>query len=122
MSERTDRELCELAARAAEIVRVECQGDSAHDRSGPGIVIERGQVWNPLESDGYALQLAVQLGIDLRFDYARTETIATFGINGRPARFQQCWNRQGGGAGDDPMWATRRVIVRAAAAIGAAQV
>jgi len=87
VTERSYLELCELAARAAEIALFEWQAGSANDPRQRGFVIEDGIVWNPLESDGFALQLAVQLGIDLRFDYARTETIAMFGINGRPAEW-----------------------------------
>jgi len=84
----TDRELLELAAKAAGIPWVE---------GGPSRMGWAG--WNPLTDDGDALRLAVKLNIDA----------------GKPGmRLSVDWRE-----GEDPYAATRRAIVRAAAAIGA---
>jgi hypothetical protein len=120
MHKQTDQELCQLAAKAADIHILDWLPDGDAPGSGPACIIEGGLAWNPLDSDGFALQLAVQLGIDLVFDYVRTETVATFGIHGRQTQIRQPWSRGNNGAGDDPMWATRRTIVCAASAIGSA--
>ena len=99
----TDRELLELAAKAAgyqidgpaskymvqgytfdSLLRLNEQGGHS--------------VWNPLTNDGDALRLAVKLGIDIsksQVDY---------------------WDKNS----TDPYAATRRAIVRAAAEIGKA--
>ena len=101
MSTETGRELLELAAKAAGIV--------GHWERDKAFVQERwyfnvpydnqgmltGFEWKPLTDDGDALRLAVKLRIPVCFDF-------TMQIN------------------DDPMTATRRSIVRAAAEIGRA--
>ncbi len=54
----TDRELLELAAKAA-----------GYERNGAGPI---GPCeWNPLNDDGHALRLAVRLGILLRTDFIK---------------------------------------------------
>ena len=104
----TDRELLELAAKAAgrDVVwRNKMSGgqmrEGLYDAS-TGIAT----TWNPLTDDGDALRLAVKLGIYYRLydDYVST----SFG-NGEV--FCEEFN-------DDPYAATRRAIVRAAAEIG----
>jgi hypothetical protein len=116
----TDKELLELAARAAGI-----EGEYAelHQSCGDQLVrgIDEGCLpvwWCPLDDDGDALRLAVKIGIDI----LRTETVveaiaalppyiniqteppvAPFGIEL---------------IGNDAYAATRRAIVRAAAEIG----
>jgi len=107
----TDRELLEAAAKAAGI---ETHGWRPHE-SRPGLymppITETGAyvVWNPLTDDGYALRLAVKLNIHITssaFD-AWASTPGTDAIES---------------LGTDPYAATRRAIVRAAAALaGAAQ-
>ena len=101
----TDRELLEFAAKAA----------------GPDIFGEPGlwfrrlagshvTGWNPLTDDGDAFRLVVKLGLSLgpSFD----------------GELAVCFARQGADIteeyGSDPTAATRRSIVRAAAAIGKA--
>ena len=90
----TDRELLELAAKAAGYKKrfVHYLG------------------WNPLIDDGDALRLAVKLGI-------RVCPVTADGRNAYAAH-----DRLAGGVGephnDDPIAATRRAIVRAAAEIG----
>lgn len=89
----TDRELLELAAKAA----------------GPGVWLEHDdRPWNPLTDDGDALRLAVNLGMNLDF------------VNGNSGAqligvgfFSEPHNSY-------PYAATRRAIVRAAAEIGRA--
>lgn len=105
----TDRELLELAAKAAGI---EC--DWSGDYFGDG-----NSVWNPLTDDGDALRLAVSLYIDLRINNGASESVwideeisETHSIEvpcdeyyeGISAKYE----------------ATRRAIVRAAAEIGKA--
>ena len=98
-----DRELLELAAKAAEY--------KMHPETFIGDYwLKNGMVWNPLTDDGDALRLAVKLGINL--DFLETMT----GI-------RQVWANMDTedyieNAGEDPYAATRRAIVRAAAEIG----
>jgi len=126
----TDRELLEMAAKAAgyridgpaskymvqgytfdSLLRVNEQGGHS--------------VWNPLTDDGDALRLAVNLRIDLSLwlyknsAEAKTHIGAGRGIsltsdNPRPI------NSHREGNGNDSYAATRRAIVRAAAEIGKA--
>ena len=100
----TDREMLELAAKAAGTV-VEftngrpvtfIDGDTVH------------QAWNPLEDDGDAFRLAVDLSIEIEVIRPRTEREI-----GR-SRANQVWQLHG----NDPRAATRLAIVRAAAEVG----
>ena len=95
----TDRELLELAAKAAGMVIHEArqaERDASFDPEKVGLFIARGSTWwDPLTDDGDAFRLAVKLNMDLVFDIDLSEVIAT-----------------------DPYAATRRAIVRAAAEIG----
>lgn len=108
MSERTDRELLELAAKAARI-KVLQQGGSGYWTIE---VHERGlKGWNPLIDDGDALRLAVKL----RMMVDPTEN----SVSAIPADQSSddciiCKEKYS----DDPERATRRAVVRAAAAIG----
>ena len=97
----TDRELLELAAKAAGIGQHLLTPDA---RAADGF-----REWNPLTDDGDALRLAVQsrLGINLTY-----EDVAIVGQEHTQAQF--CLEQNG----DDPFAATRRAIVRAAAEIG----
>lgn len=101
-----DRKLLELAARAAGL-----QGAIyANSSCGHGIH-HRDGIWNPLINDGDALQLAVKLGIEILF------TANKIGA-GRHARSTHAsWVNEDRKV-TDPYAATRRAIVRAAAAIG----
>ena len=96
----TDRELLELAAKAAGIA----DGDVFYD-------MEHDKVWNPLEDDGDALRLAVMLKMDIR----PSEEIQTIHI-WNDALDQ--WIGEFYGSTNDPYSATRRAIVGAAAEIG----
>ena len=87
----TDREMLELAAKAAG--KKHYGEYNAH----AGLKTTGGW-WNPLTDDGDALRLAVKLNID----------------HGKPGmRLSIDWK-----PGDDPYAATRRAIVRAASEIG----
>ena len=104
---KTDRELLELAAKAAGI-----KVATAHEH---GLYLASAKWWNPLTDDGDALRLAVKLQIAaLWFDVS----------TGRPEVV--CGNQKNAPGvaveplGTDHCAATRRAIVRAAAAIGEA--
>ena len=98
----TDKELLELAAKAAGIeLRIY---DGMDVEPGTDLVVvdaKTGFKWNPLTDDGDALRLAVKSGLGIRFY-----------LNGVGAGEEYEMNH------DDPYAATRRTIVRAAAAIG----
>jgi hypothetical protein len=98
----TDRELLELAAKAANIYlgadRTEC-GVNVDGVSWPQ--------WNPLTDDGDALRLAVKLKLDVLTDCLDGVCISSAQLE------EQCEPDLG-----DPYAATRRAIVRAAAEIG----
>lgn len=108
----TDRELLELAAKAAGY------DIDWNDWRDCGSHIEyrmRGttRYWNPLPSDGDALRLAVKLNIDFSgndYDIGFTDRWAQ-AVYGDNKAVQEPY-------GTDPYAATRRAIVRAAAAIG----
>ena len=116
----TDRELLELAAKAAGIVGEWVSGygfgDYYYNGNSDGICYTLPQgnvvVWNPLTDDGDALRLAVKLQIIVGKydDYANAAPIGLSGID------VVVWSHQE----KDPCAATRRAIVRAAAAIGEA--
>lgn len=100
----TDRELLELAAKAAGI---ECK------KTPIGFyLLDEDRNWNPLTDDGDALRLAVQLGLQI-VHYSVTSKgpdRVNAGRSGSPIPY-----------GDDPFATTRRAITRAAAEIGKAK-
>lgn len=100
----TDRELLELAAKAAgTTVWTDIDGNFfAEDRTG----IE--SKWNPLIDDGDALRLAVKLRIDVCYE----NNDGPWHVNAWPRNRVGCSEL----AVDDA--ATRRAITRAAAEIG----
>ena len=98
----TDRELLEAAAKAAGMTEFR--------------YIERGfaggaplpqELWNPLHNDGDALRLAVTLGMSMSLYRKPNETWCSIGINAGCSEMHDA----------DPYAATRRAIVRAAAAM-----
>lgn len=112
MTGKTDRELLKLAAKACGFLTwwvVEKQlWVREKDQE-----IETWWPWSPLDHDADALRLAVMLNIELRFHLAGdapavTATCAAYSCI--PISREQ-W-------GDDKDYATRRAIVRTAAAIG----
>lgn len=112
----TDRELLELAAKAAGLIvapYLNSKGEWIEGKSNMYLVNEGGfpiRVWNPLKDDGDALRLAVTLGIEFAsFNGSKVSRSRVLGMMGsdifEPHEL-------------DPYSATRRVIVRAAAEIG----
>ena len=88
----TDKELLELAAKAAGIDWF----DDPAAKHGRGLHMKSGPFWNPLIDDGDAFRLAINLGIDV-------------------AKVQiKFWDKHS----INPYATTRRAIVRAAAEIG----
>ncbi|MBR8656737.1 hypothetical protein KDH83_25820 [Achromobacter sp. Marseille-Q0513] len=103
----TDRELLELAARAAGIVGTWSTGYQGHGGEElDGLDTGSSFLWNPLVSDGDALRLAVKLCI--RIAHMNGFAYALTGLR----EFEEAEIAA-------PYAATRRVIVRAAAEIGA---
>ena len=103
----TDRELLEKAARAAGLRIV--------DKSPPvSLYIESegckgGSFWNPLSDDGDALRLAVKLAIHVTHEGTLVRVLAyRYGM--KESDFVELY-------ANDEYAATRRAIVRAAAAI-----
>ncbi len=100
-----DRTLLELAAKAAGIKGVYFHSDNPIH---VGIFLGHGHsYWNPLTDDGDAQRLAVELRLDVRND-ERATFVGRF--EHEPTMCEQ--------VGNDRWAATRRAIVRAAAAIG----
>ena len=93
----TDRELLEKAARAAGI---------SSDGLGTCFDMDRGQPWDPLNEDGDALRLAVRL--NMMVTVAQGTSYADHYHDTDPNISEPH---------GDPYAATRRAIVRAAAAI-----
>lgn len=99
----TDRELLEKAAKAAGY-ELSQWPDEKELRA--EVEPNWRPIWNPLTSDGDALRLAVKLGLCINF--AAPWTAAYAG--------SVCAEQFSERHGDDPGAATRRAIVRAAAA------
>lgn len=104
-----DRELLELAAKAAG-VRLEWDGPP--DEWQP--IYYEGKTYHsfdPLTDDGDALRLAIKLGIDLHLPWSPNQVLVQVGERGSvPFVLERI--------DGDPISATRRAIVRAAAEIG----
>lgn len=106
-----DRTLLELAAKAAGWKRIRVEENGVYKVHGWHEGYEADwEYWNPLTDDGDALRLAASLEIDIEF-HINVEAIAW----GRRANGEQRHVSQEPGLS---MPATRRAIVRAAAAIG----
>jgi hypothetical protein len=110
----TDRELLELAAKAAGLLIG--FSESTHDYGRPYVWNDDNKTsrwWNPLTDDGDALRLAVKLRLHV--------AVFTDDIGSEV----EAWRRGDGASVDirvkfdtDPYAATRRAIVMAAAEIG----
>jgi len=106
----TDRELLELAARAAGIGLF----DDEHGETwrvyytDPNNGLKRYTRWNPLTNDGDALRLVVKCNLNVCVGYGSVS--ACLQDDGSFHRIEEIK--------DDPYAATRRAIVRAAAEIG----
>lgn len=107
----TDRELLELAAKAAGVTGEWCD---CQDCGHGGVLTpdDNGKQWNPLADDGDALRLAVKLRLEIQRSrdgarvYAGPSNDAPYVESITP--------------GADEFVATRRAIVRAAAELGEA--
>ncbi|MFK1287946.1 hypothetical protein ACIUY9_01330 [Pseudomonas aeruginosa] len=116
-----DRELLELAARAAGIkarwfkVNQWRRLDGCRLHTGQKDVFgtHHRKPWNPLTDDGDALRLAVRLNMDIRYEsYDSGVAVIVGGAwDGAPEAVHEIFERDGPRA-------TRRAIVRAAAEIG----
>lgn len=96
----SDRELLEMAAKAC--------GMTTHEALGKiGKPISLYSAWNPIEDDGDALRLAVTVGIEFHIEGGKDDEAVW-------ANDVMIW------ADGNRLSATRRAIVRAAAAIGSA--
>jgi hypothetical protein len=102
-----ERELLELAAKAAALL-VEWDGDG-FVRPVPFKGFTNYEAWNPLTDDGDALRLAVKLRMDVKQWNSLVIAVKAWNSHAEENTFTQC-----------PYAATRRAIVRAAAAIGKA--
>jgi hypothetical protein len=102
----TDKELLELAAKAAGYVS---HGYGELCGGSPSLYLQEADftgIWSPLTDDGDALRLAVKLSLDIHVDSNLTEVIYLDATTEAHL--------------SDPYAATRRAITRAAAEIGKA--
>ena len=106
----TDRELLELAAKAAGIRALVAPTNAAKHSSIYCWINKTRKSWNPLTDDGDALRLAVRLRINLEFGPSHV-----YAINTKAQAFYA--DEESEGLLEN---ATRNVIVRAAASMGAA--
>ena len=111
----TDRELLELAAKAAKLsVFWGHPSSDCYDHNKLYLkqdkVIYTAREWDPLEDDGDALRLAVRLNLGISIPVHKTirADVVCFRDSSVSAREE----------GNDPYAATRRAIVRAAAEVG----
>jgi hypothetical protein len=105
----TDRELLELAALAMGVdIREYYPDESLPTAEQFDRIIA--SLWNPLADDGDAFRVAVKLGIE----YRRITMPHSVGVQAYDGTIQAVFESYG----DDPLAATRRAIVRAAAEIG----
>lgn len=105
----TDRELLELAAKAAGIeISYWCPTHEA---------FWCGEYWNPLTDDGDALRLAVRLGISVHLDLGNRIVVAKPTLFPKVGNEEIHYDESKFGGGCDPHAATRRAIVRAAAVL-----
>lgn len=104
MKTMTDKELLELAARAAKY-------ELASTKDGYPLWVNGAGIWNPLTDDGDALRLAVKLGLT----FHTSMQLVTVGVE-KAFGYEERFDDHNG----DEYAATRRAIVRAAAEIGKA--
>ena len=110
----TDRELLELAAKAAgHKIAYWGKPDIYSERSGEVAFVVAVGEWNPLTNDGDALRLAVKLGLRDYFAIEIQDTVTQATSMGSwEITMYEDYKNYG------PYDATRRAIVRAAAEIG----
>lgn len=111
-----DKELLELAAKAAGMMNYAYFGSNMYEEAVHGVPHcgGIGQAWNPITDDGDALRLAVKLKIDFYEGAGDSpEAWAGYYLPGFTKQKFACVPH-----GNDPYAATRLAIVRAAAEIG----
>ena len=101
-----DKELLELAAKAAGIDYYQLEGGVFVE-----VFVDGHAEWNPLTDDGDALRLAVKLGLTVSIDATNKETEVWRYVGSVNADILEAFK-------DDPYTATRLAIVLAAAEIG----
>ena len=128
MGKETDRELLELAAKAAGIDLEDSRTVNWWYSDKKGIKVKFSDKaytvwWNPLEDDGDALRLAVKLKFTIHIwdcdgnRHREGASVAKSLKNGEsPSDSSNNWKYEE--SGEDEYKATRRAIVRAAAEIG----
>jgi hypothetical protein len=105
----TDKELLELAAKAAGYVS---HGYGELCGGSPSLYLQEADftgIWSPLTDDGDALRLAVKLGLFIQINSGSATAWKWRGEN---------WYEQASDNADDMSATTRRAITRAAAEIG----
>lgn len=113
MTDKTDRELLELAAKAAQYQNLRyCETHVSMVPEPEGEDALPFSMWNPLTDDGDALRLAGHMGMILSIDDYKSSATSCFGTRA----YQECCMHDYYGKNA----ATRRAIVRVAAAIGEA--
>lgn len=114
----TDKELLELAAKAAGYEFAwYCEGPN-NPRGTPNVPFANGHRWNPLTDDGDAFRLAVRLGMVVQSVCHDEYDSLYAAVWVYDDAVEVCSTRQV--YTDDPYAATRRAILRAAAEIGKA--
>jgi hypothetical protein len=112
----TDKELLELAAKAARFeIDVRASFMTWRENNLIALVNSSGEhsLWNPLTDDGDALRLAVKLRLELVS--LKDTIVSSRAVAWKDGTAQCClWEPEN----DDSYAATRRAIVRAAAEIG----
>lgn len=108
----SDRELLEKAARAAgyEVAR---PADDLGIAGGGLLLVGVQYPWNPLNNSGQALELAVKLGLSVMF--GERGNLVEVSASDASSEFCKAFAMEA--LGTDPYAATRRAIVRAAAAL-----
>jgi len=104
-----ERELLELAAKAAGIKIIYWNDGKEPYSSGQGFILESGKLWNPFTDGGDAFRLAVHLGLSI--DFAEWVNTVCYGVD---EFVQEEWKDK------SSLDATRLAIVRAAAELGKA--
>lgn len=112
----TDKELLELAAKAAGLNLGWWNESHGGYYTGPRVDLAPTSYWNPLTDSGDAFRLVVKLGLNISTGHKSktgdwSHCYGGFGFPGDE------WEKHG----EDPCAATRRAIVRAAAELGKAK-
>ena len=111
----SDKELLELAAKAADYKYLEYTSSSYPNKSGLLYGNPNGRlfIWNALTDDGDAFRLAVKLNIAISFPMGngKFSSVTAGQVGSSNVGCHELFN-------PDPCAATRRAIVRAAAEIG----